>query len=184
MSDRIESVLASIDQALDGADDDWDVSGDAMRWTPPGQEPYNPPRRPVDRYTMTTPTQSWSMTVPVTYTYVNHEAIDDLFGIDADDPRHEIQAGINQMHQDLADRLGCPVSQVRSFTEYLGHQISAASDMTPGEAEEQLLRFIEANNPPESPTPEELRRRALEHQQNRNTGPQARRQRLPREHRR
>lgn len=31
----MDEVLSSIDATLAGADEDWDVSGDAMRWTPP-----------------------------------------------------------------------------------------------------------------------------------------------------
>lgn len=38
MSDRMDDVLAAIDETLAGADDDWTVSGDAMRWTPPEQQ--------------------------------------------------------------------------------------------------------------------------------------------------
>lgn len=51
MTDRMDDVLASIDAALDGADDDWTVSGDAMRWAPPEAE-RETPKRPVDRYTI------------------------------------------------------------------------------------------------------------------------------------
>jgi hypothetical protein len=39
VSDRQKEVLSSIDAALDGALDDWSVSGDAMRWNPDGEEP-------------------------------------------------------------------------------------------------------------------------------------------------
>lgn len=42
MSDRTETVLANIDDTLDGANDDWDVSSDAMRWTPPSGEAPSP----------------------------------------------------------------------------------------------------------------------------------------------
>jgi hypothetical protein len=34
MSDRQQEVLNAIDLALDGCDEDWTVSGDAMRWQP------------------------------------------------------------------------------------------------------------------------------------------------------
>lgn len=47
MSDRQNDVLAAIDGALD----DWTVSGDAMRWQPPEAE-RELPKRPVDRYTI------------------------------------------------------------------------------------------------------------------------------------
>jgi len=39
MSDRMDEVLSSIDATIAGADEDWDVSGDAMRWAPQGAPP-------------------------------------------------------------------------------------------------------------------------------------------------
>jgi len=38
VSDRQEEVLNSIDMMLDAADEDWTVSGDAMRWMPADEE--------------------------------------------------------------------------------------------------------------------------------------------------
>lgn len=32
-----DAVLGRIDDLLDGVDDDWSISGDAMRWAPPGK---------------------------------------------------------------------------------------------------------------------------------------------------
>jgi hypothetical protein len=37
-----DAVLNRIDEALDGADEDWTVSGDAMRWAPPDGDPHEP----------------------------------------------------------------------------------------------------------------------------------------------
>lgn len=43
MTDRYDDVLRHIDQTIDGADDDWNVSSDAMRWTPADPpEPVTP----------------------------------------------------------------------------------------------------------------------------------------------
>lgn len=41
MSDKTTNVLRAIDDALDGADEDWNISGDAMRWAPP-ETPADP----------------------------------------------------------------------------------------------------------------------------------------------
>ncbi|WP_026931206.1 hypothetical protein [Glycomyces tenuis] len=192
MSDRMDAVLTSIDQALDGCDDDWAVSGDAMRWAPPGQEASEPPcactmstlcdyhghehraltsrmfdmvnlnctcghlavsflgdvndeaieakfaehldeaRAPADEdesLDHTMPTQSWAVTVPVTCTYVNHEAMNDLF--DEDDPRNTIRDNLNQMQDEAW----------RAALEHLQADTGASANGEPDEGQEVFIGF-------------------------------------------
>lgn len=99
MSDRMDDVLASIDQALDGADDDWTVSGDAMRWRDPetrASEAEDHEGHYEAAYFHSI--RPWTTTIPITYTQVDGEAMDELYGLAADDPRIIIRDNLNRIH--------------------------------------------------------------------------------------
>lgn len=139
MSDRQNDVLAAIDGALD----DWTVSGDAMRWQPPG----------VERQTILDAAgvelADWQRNFLASFEAVGHAALQ------------------------VGHRSG---ERFAEASRSAAHQIAETAGIPPW-----VLGFGE---PPEPPTPEEFRRRALEHRQNRGTGPVERRQRLPRNHQR
>lgn len=226
MSDHQNDVLAAIDGALD----DWTVSGDAMRWQPPEREL---PKRPVDRYTMGRASHHNppSIAVPMR----NGAQTADAHAAGSEQAYRESFAGqVEALHERfndsvraMAERLGMTVEALQTLGEALANTGTAArafafqgatgtlptfdeaqvmlcnvadpasptlaeldagipiATVGPGGFVEVSLTVFPRTDPrPEPATPEEFRRRALEHQQNRGTGPKPGRRIPPRDLRR
>jgi hypothetical protein len=158
-----DAVLGRIDDLLAGMDDDWAVSGDAMRWQPPGEREL--PKRPVDRYTMGrasyhNPRQR-TVTVRLNFSVR---------------PLIEAAARAEESVRQLEASLARIPASVRERNSHLAMA---------GEALDLFRRYYpDQRGAHEEQTGDAFRRRALEHRQNRGTGPKPGRRIPPRDLRR
>jgi hypothetical protein len=167
MSDRQNDVLAAIDGALD----DWTVSGDAMRWQPPGTE-RELPKRPVDRNTMGRSS------------YHNPLAGSDLPG------DRTVTVRLNISIRPLVEAARRAEESVRQLEAALARVPASAREWNShlamaGEAVDLFRRYYpDRGEVREELTGDDFRIRALEHQQNRGAGPKPSRRIPPRDLRR
>lgn len=171
MDDRTQHVI----DAIDGALDDWSVSGDAMRWTPEQPGPAAPLHLPASRIFFAP-----AGTPPPTDPTSAHEWVE----VEPGQPgfrggRRPVTLGLHPWQAAvLAQTYG---SAFREAAEAVSRAMNALPDDV-----DHLLAAIEGLRPlaPEPAEREDPRARALRLRRHRNTGPASdvTRQRRPRHH--